>query len=130
MPLNIVFYDGHCGLCNGVVRWLLRIDRKGALRFAPLQGSTAREKLAGLRQDLDALVYWREGQPVRDSSDAILSILRDLGWPWRALSGFLWVPKGFRDAIYRALARRRYRLFGRYESCPLPEPSVRDRFLD
>ena len=128
-PERIVFYDGHCALCNGVVRWLLRRDRAGRLHYAPLQGDTARRLLPRAVSDLDAIVYWREGLPLTDTSSAIGTILGDLNWPWRVLSVVLWVPQTLRDWVYRELAARRYRLFGRYESCPLPDPTVRDRFL-
>lgn len=126
---NIVFYDGHCALCNRIVRWLLALDPAGKLHFAPLQGETAQRLLPRLPVDLDAIVYWREGLPMVDTSNAIGTILGDLAWPWRGMSVLLWVPQGLRGWVYRVLAKRRYRLFGRYESCPLPDPAVRDRFL-
>lgn len=128
-PQRIVFYDGYCGLCNGVVRWLCDIDTKAVLQYAPLDGETAKKLLPRLPLDLDAIVYWREGQPLTDTSDAIGTIVGDLGWPWRALSVVLWVPKGLRDGVYRVLAKRRYRLFGHYETCPVPEVRIRERFL-
>jgi predicted DCC family thiol-disulfide oxidoreductase YuxK len=128
-PARIVFYDGYCALCNGVVRWLIRIDRRGLLHYAPLQGETAKRLLTQVPTDLNAIVYWREGQPLQDTSNAIGSILREMEWPWRALSVVLWIPRGLRDWVYRALAARRYRLFGKYESCPVPEPLIRPRFL-
>jgi predicted DCC family thiol-disulfide oxidoreductase YuxK len=108
---------------------LIRIDRQGLLHYAPLQGETAKRLLGAVPKDLDAIVYWREGLPIEDTSNAIGSILREMPWPWRALSGVLWVPRGLRDGVYRVLAKRRYRLFGRYESCPVPEAGVRGRFL-
>jgi predicted DCC family thiol-disulfide oxidoreductase YuxK len=127
---RIVFYDGHCGLCNRVVRWLLRIDRQGKLRYAPLEGAAAKRLLPRLPQDLDAIVYWREGKPLVDTSNAIGTILREMDWPWRALSAILWVPRPLRDLAYRWVASRRYRFFGRHESCPLPSPEARQYFLD
>jgi predicted DCC family thiol-disulfide oxidoreductase YuxK len=128
-PTRIVFYDGHCGLCNRVVRWLLRIDRGALLHFAPLQGSTAKRLLQRKAGELDAIVYWRQGLPLLDTSNAIGMILREMPWPWRALSAPLGLPQGPRDWVYRQLAKRRYRLFGRLDRCPLPDPSVKRRFL-
>jgi predicted DCC family thiol-disulfide oxidoreductase YuxK len=127
---RIVFYDGHCGLCNRVVRWLVRIDRQALLHYAPLEGDTARRLLPRLPVDLDAIVYWREGRSLVDSSNAIGTILREMPWPWRGLSAMLWVPQKLRDWAYRSVAGRRYRLFGNYESCPVPEAKIRARFLD
>lgn len=126
---KIVFYDGHCGLCNRVVRWLCRLDTAGQLHYAPLDGAAARARLPRLPRDLDAIVYWREGRRPADSSDAVAAILRDLGWPWRALGALRWIPRGLRDGAYRALAGRRHRLFGRYDACPLPPAGRQDRFL-
>ena len=128
-PSRIVFYDGTCALCNGVVRWLLRLDRLRTLHYAPLQGETAKQLLGSLPDELDALVYWREGNLAVHSSDAIGNILRDLPWPWKALSLILWIPRPLRDWAYRQVAARRYPLFGRYESCPLPAPELRPFFL-
>jgi predicted DCC family thiol-disulfide oxidoreductase YuxK len=128
-PARIVFYDGHCGLCNRVVGWLLRIDRRAKLHYAPLGGETAKRLLPRLPEDLDAIVYWRQGLPLVDTSNAIGTILKEMDWPWRALSAMLWVPRGLRDGAYKLVAARRYRLFGKFEACPLPEPGLRDRFL-
>jgi len=128
-PARIVFYDGHCALCNTTVRLLARLDRQGRLHYAPQQGSTAQRLLGDRPRELDALIYWREGQPPVDSSSAILTIVGDMGWPWRAASVLLWVPESLRNWAYQALASRRYRLFGRYESCPVPEAGTRERFL-
>jgi predicted DCC family thiol-disulfide oxidoreductase YuxK len=128
-PTRIVFYDGHCGLCNRVVRWLVRIDKQGKLHYAPLEGQTAKRLLPRLPQDLDAIVYWREGKPLVDTSSAIGTILAEMDWPWRGLRAILWVPQRIRDWAYRGVAGRRYRLFGKYESCPVPEAAIRGRFL-
>jgi len=126
---RIVFYDGHCALCNGTVRWLIRLDRHHVLHYAPLQGETAERLLGSLPLEVDAMVYWRQGKPSVHASDAIGTILGDLAWPWPWGRVVLGVPKAWREAVYRALAQRRYRLFGRYESCPLPDPALKDRFL-
>lgn len=126
----IVFFDGVCGLCNGVVDLLLRIDRRRVLRYAPLQGSTARERVPVEAAALDSLVVWADGAACRQSA-AVLAILARLGGPWRLLAaaGGL-VPAVVRDALYRLLAGHRYRWFGRRESCRVPMPEERGLFLD
>ena len=127
---SIIFYDGHCALCNRVVCFLLKIDRHQTLSFAPLNGPSAQRLLPRLPDGFDAIIYHRPGQPLTDSSSAILTILGDLGLPWALFKTFLWIPRFFRDAVYRWIARRRYKIFGRYETCPLPDASVKERFLD
>jgi predicted DCC family thiol-disulfide oxidoreductase YuxK len=70
-----------------------------------------------------------EGDRVRRDSDAILAIWAGLGWPWRAGAMFRLVPRLLRDPVYRWVARNRYRLFGRRNTCWLPDPAFRDRML-
>lgn len=132
----IVVFDGHCLLCNGWVRFLLRHDRAARLRFASIQGREGQALLAraGLEvAGLDTLLLVddaAEGAPSWQHTGAILRVLWALGWPWRiATLGWI-IPAPLRDAAYRAVARNRYRLFGRSEACMLPDPALRQRFLD
>lgn len=122
----IVLYDGRCGFCDATVQLLLRIDRRGVLRFAPLDGETA----AGvtLPEGLDSLVLL-EGERVAWYGDAVLGIARHLDWPWRAALALRIVPRTLRDAAYRAFARVRYRIWGRRDACRVPSPAERARFL-
>jgi predicted DCC family thiol-disulfide oxidoreductase YuxK len=130
-PGPILLYDGHCRLCNGWVRFLLRVDPTGPLRFAPLGGETARRLLAphpGLER-VDSVVLVEAGR-VSVRSTAVLRICRYLGGLWRVLLiGYL-VPRAIRDSLYDVVAHWRYRLVGRYDACPIPPPAVRSRFLD
>jgi predicted DCC family thiol-disulfide oxidoreductase YuxK len=126
-----VFFDGFCGLCNHSVNWLLTRDPEHKLRFAPLQGSTAEQKLdAEIRNRLDTLVFLRAGDTFTRTA-AVSRILMTLGGRWRLLGGLLWiVPSPIRDLGYRIVSRLRYRLFGKHESCRLPTPQERAVFLD
>lgn len=132
---SLVLYDGVCGLCNGTVQFLLEEDREKSLQFATLQGTTA-EKILGkeAKEDLASIVYVRDWQADRarkfTHSDAMLQILADLGGFWRAVAWLRFIPRFLRDPIYRTVAKFRYKMFGKYDSCPLPEPGVRERFLD
>jgi predicted DCC family thiol-disulfide oxidoreductase YuxK len=133
----LVVYDGHCGLCNRSVRWLLRRDRKDRLRFAASESP----QVAGLLADLGfsaagpetVMVVRDVGGPeeqVLVRSDAVMALLAELPrpWPWVA-TGLRWIPLPLRDSGYRLVARWRYRLWGRLESCPVPTPEQRQRFL-
>ncbi len=129
----MLFYDGHCGLCHGAVKFVVKRDRAGrAFRFAPLQGPTfeARvpaERRAGLPDSI--IVLTNEGALLA-RSDAVLHILQRLGGGWKVLAGVLSVvPRGLRDAAYDFIARIRYRIFGkRDELCPIVPPDSRARF--
>ncbi len=132
---NLVLYDGVCGLCNKLVRFLLRADRRAVLCFAPLQGPTA-ARLAerhGFGLDVKTMVYVRhfglKDERAYLRSDAVLRVLADLGGVWWLLSGLRAVPRSLRDPVYEFVARNRYRWFGKYDSCPLPSPEQRARFL-
>jgi len=126
----ILFFDGVCGLCNGLVDWLLPRDRHRHLKFATLQGTTAKQLLSPAQtQDLDTVVVWYKGQ-VLERSDAILACLSELGGSWRWVTVLKIVPRFIRDAIYNFVARNRYRWFGKFSTCRLPLPGERLRFLD
>jgi predicted DCC family thiol-disulfide oxidoreductase YuxK len=134
---TVVFYDGVCGLCNGFVRFLLHRDRQASLRFAPLQGRVAGEALArhGVNPgDLDAIrVLTRRGaedEQLLQRSRAVLHAVAELGGAWTlAARAAALVPVAIADRVYAAVGRRRYRTFGRYDSCPIPPPEWRDRFV-
>jgi predicted DCC family thiol-disulfide oxidoreductase YuxK len=134
----ILLYDGVCGLCNRLNQFVLRCDPKGLFRFAALQSSLAAGILArhGLNAaDLDTvyvvLNYNEAGESLRPRSDAALYVLEQLGGIWRFFAFILKpVPRPLRDVGYRLIARSRYRIFGRYDTCPLPSAETRARFLD
>lgn len=134
---QVLLFDGLCGFCHGMARFILARDPGGTMRFAPLQGAFARDVLQrhpGLA-GIDSLVLVERngptsGVPPLVRSDAVLAIADYLGWPWRAAVLVRLVPRSLRDAAYDVLARHRTRLFGRYDACPLPGPDVRARFID
>ncbi|WP_445391865.1 thiol-disulfide oxidoreductase DCC family protein [Stenotrophomonas muris] len=128
----VIVFDGVCALCNRWVRFLLRFDRKGRYRFAAMQGERGSALLRshGLDPQDPASFLLLDAQGAWTDTDAILRVLAGLGGGWR-LSGVLKVlPRGLRDAAYRALARNRYRWFGRHDACHLPAPEQAARFLD
>lgn len=126
----IVFYDGDCGLCNDSVRWLLKRDHRRRLRFAPLQGATAQQRLTPDCLDLESVVFWQDGGTVWQRSDALVALLKVLPAPYPFLGGFLHrIPRGLRERIYRLVARWRH--LWRRNRCswqPLPEDQ-RDLFF-
>jgi predicted DCC family thiol-disulfide oxidoreductase YuxK len=129
----IVFFDGVCDLCNGVVQFILDRDPHESFTFAPLQSEAAGRLLTarGITLDREALdsVILVEGDEVYLRSDAALRIARRLSAPWPAAFVFIVVPRFVRDAVYTWVARNRYRWFGRSEQCRVPNPELRARFL-
>jgi predicted DCC family thiol-disulfide oxidoreductase YuxK len=134
----IVLYDGVCGLCNRLVQFLLGHDKHDRLRFASLQSDFAAKVLGrhGIDpSDLDTVHvvenYEQAGEQVLNRSDAVLRAGHELGgiWTVAATIGKI-LPRALRDLAYRFVARNRYRVFGKYDTCMLPEPQQRKKFLD
>lgn len=127
----IVFFDGVCGLCNHSVNWLLSRDVSRKLRFAPLQGETAIQRVpAEIREQLSTLVLLSKGH-VFVRSGAVSRILMAIGGKWWLAGALLWlIPFPLRDLGYRIVSALRYRLFGKHDACRLPTPSERAVFLD
>lgn len=131
----LLLYDGECGLCNAVVRFLLREDVAGRVRFAPLQGVTGQAVLRRLglpTEDFDSLVFLpdMEGDRYALRTGGVCGVLDELGGIWRVVSWLRVLPARWRDASYKLVARLRYRLFGTYVPSPLPDPSWAERILD
>lgn len=128
----IVVFDAKCLLCSAWVQFLLRHDHAGSIRFASMQGAQGRRLLsdAGLQIDGLQTLLVVDGQHSWRHTAAILRVLHQLGWPWRlAWAGWL-VPAPLRDMLYRWVARNRYRIWGRAQTCMLPPADAAQRFLD
>jgi predicted DCC family thiol-disulfide oxidoreductase YuxK len=132
----IIFYDGVCGLCNRLVQFVLKHDKQDYFRFAALQSDLATTTLQRHGRDANDLdtvyVIVDYGQPTERllaRSDAILFLLKELGGIWKLAAVGKILPQTMRDGIYKLVARNRYRVFGKYESCMLPEPQHRAKFL-
>lgn len=135
----VLLFDGECGLCHACVRLLLRADRAGKLRFAPLQGAAARAFLRAQRlptEDFDTLIFvpdWRrhaEPGTYLVRTDAVLAACTTAGgwvsWLWELHI----VPRALRDGVYKAVARLRYRLLGPFRPRPLARPEWSGRLLE
>lgn len=129
---GVVLFDGTCGLCDATVQFLIARDSRRRLRFAPLQSPVGRGLLAAHGLPVDdtpgSMVYIEGGRALTRSS-AALAIARRLDGAWPLLSAFRVVPVFLRDAVYRFVARNRYRWFGRLDACRIPDASQRERFL-
>jgi len=133
---HIILYDGVCGLCDRLTRLVIRHDRRHQFRFASLQGAFAARVLSRYERDprdLDTLyVLRRYGTPsesLLSRSEAVFFVMSELGGVWRLLRALRWLPTSLVDHGYGLVARHRYRVFGRYDACPVPKPSDRGRFI-
>lgn len=129
--MNIILFDGVCNLCNGVVVFLIKRDKKALFRFATIQSGTGELLLEryNIKSKNTTLYYFRDDVCFIKST-AILHILRDLGGGWRFFYSLIVIPACLRDAIYLFISRNRYRWFGKKNDCVIPTREIRNRFLD
>jgi predicted DCC family thiol-disulfide oxidoreductase YuxK len=134
---HLVLYDGVCGLCNHLVQFLLRHDRRGAFSFASLQSATGKATVRQWGGNPDELTSFYVVADFRTpnaralkKSDAAVFVAGQLGWPWKGLRAAGVLPRALRDRAYDAIAKSRYRIFGRYEQCLLPSEEFRSRFVE
>lgn len=127
----IIFFDGICNLCNASVQFVLARDKKKHYKFAALQSEFAKTTLAKFEVDLDALksILLLENGKLYSKSTAALRVTKHLGYAWPMLYGFVVVPKFIRNGVYNFVAKNRYKWFGQQESCWIPTPELKDRFL-
>lgn len=124
----VVLFDGVCNLCNGAVRFILARDPAARFRFASLQSEAAR-RLLGNDAPAETIVLWEAGK-IWSKSTAVLRIARGLRFPWSLCYAIVAVPRPLRDLVYDWVARHRYAWFGKRESCMVPTPELRARFLE
>ena len=134
---HLILYDGVCGLCNRLNQFVLARDRQGVFDFAAQQSVTGHGHLQRFGADPAALTtlyviadYRTAAPQLLGRARAVLFILGQVGRPWSWLRLFWIVPDGVLNSGYDLVARNRYRLFGQYDSCPMPTPETRARFID
>jgi predicted DCC family thiol-disulfide oxidoreductase YuxK len=128
----VMLFDGVCNLCNTSVQFALRRERDASFRYAPLQSEVGRRLATSNGIDPDAIdtVVVIEGGRAFTKSSAAIRVMRRLRGPWPFLARLLWlVPKPLRDLGYLVVAKLRYRIWGKRETCMVPTPEVRARFL-
>lgn len=126
----IVFFDGVCNLCQGSVRYLIKHDKKGVLKFASLQGNYAKDFVNETEtQSMQSILFF-DGKMLYKKSTAVLKLSRLLGgWHQLLLLGYI-LPRFVRDWLYNTVAKNRYRWFGQKDQCMLPSKGFENRFLD
>ena len=131
----LVLYDGHCGMCDATVQWILKHDSAHQFQMAPLQGVTAAEILSRhpeLPADLDSILLVQKtagGESITWESGAFFRIAAQLDLPWRLLRLGALFPRWVSDPVYRFVARHRLKVFGRLDTCRIPDATQINRFL-
>jgi predicted DCC family thiol-disulfide oxidoreductase YuxK len=128
---SIILFDGVCNFCNGAINFTLKRNKKADIFFAPLQSAAGQKLLAQYRLPVDSLesFVFIENDKTYNRSTAALKVCRHLRGFWPLCYGFIIVPKFIRDGIYNWIAKNRYKWFGKKESCMIPTPEVKARFL-
>ncbi|MFO7719860.1 MAG: thiol-disulfide oxidoreductase DCC family protein [Gillisia sp.] len=130
---KIILFDGVCNLCNNSVNFIIEHDKNDIFRFASLQSEIGR-KLTSERgidpEELDSIVLIEPGVAYFKKSTAALEISKELSGGYAMLKHFSFLPEGLRDGVYDLIANNRYKWFGKKESCMIPTPELKAKFLD
>jgi predicted DCC family thiol-disulfide oxidoreductase YuxK len=128
---NLLLFDGVCNLCNGVVRFIIKLDTKNKFKFGSIQSGVGRfwlERYGLLENEIDSFVFIHNNKFYRKST-AALKMARELGGIGKILYVFILLPRPLRDSIYDIIARYRYKIFGKRDNCMIPGPELQARFL-
>lgn len=126
---GILFFDGVCSMCNGLINFMMSEDRNHALRYAPLQGETAKDNVATEYLDnMNSIVYQENGKTYIES-DGVIQALAAMGGTYKLALVFKVVPKYIRNKIYRVISKNRYKWFGKKDQCRMPTSEEREKLL-
>lgn len=127
----IIVFDALCILCSANAQFVLKHDRRQRFRLASMQGEVGISlyRRFGIDPNNPETFILVEGHRALRESDAVLAIYSGLGWPWRSLGVLKVIPRSLRNRVYRWIARNRYRIFGRRQTCWLPTADFADRLL-
>lgn len=127
--MKVIFFDGYCGLCNGFIDFMMKVDTEAHFKFSPLQSDFAKAHLEPEDiSDLKSLVVLTNGKATRKAHGVIIA-LSELGGLWKLISIFRILPASFLNLGYDFIARNRYKFFGKRDTCRLPTPEEKARFL-
>lgn len=128
----VLFYDGVCGLCNSSVNLIIENERDAIINFSPLQSDYAKSILSQFPQtdNIDSLILFDiQENSIESKSKAVFTICKYLKWPFKAGYYFRFIPTFITDFFYDLVAASRYKIFGKYDSCKLPDAKIKDRFI-
>jgi predicted DCC family thiol-disulfide oxidoreductase YuxK len=129
---KIILFDGVCNLCNSSVQFVIKRDKKDVFRYAALQSEIGQQLVNQRHIDtskVDSIILIEPNVAYYTKSDAALEIAQDLGGLWKLTTVFTWIPTSIRNGIYDFIAKNRYKWFGKQESCMIPTPELKAKFL-
>lgn len=127
--MKVIFFDGYCGLCNGFIDFMMKVDKSGQFKFSPLQSEYAKAHLSEADvTDLKSVVVLIDGKTYR-KAEGVFKAVSSLGGIWKMTSLIGSLPSGMLNVGYDMVAENRYRMFGKRETCRLPTPEERTRFI-
>jgi len=128
---KIILFDGVCNLCNSSVTFVIQRDKKDLFRFAALQEPAGQKLIEKHQIDIsktDSIILI-DGDKAYVKSTAALKVARHLGGAYPLLYGFMIVPNFIRNWVYDYVAKNRYKWYGKKESCMIPTPELKSKFL-
>lgn len=129
---HIILFDGVCNLCNNSVQFVLKNDTNAKFKFASLQSNAGQKLLAHFQLPLyefNSFIYVAEDK-IYTRSSAALRVAKELNFPWKLMFVFIIIPPFIRNFVYDTIAKNRYKWFGKRESCMIPTPDLKQRFLE
>ncbi len=135
IPQNkkIILFDGVCNLCDSTVNYVIKRDKKDIFRFVSFQSDLGQKILKHIgisERNIDSVVFYEPGKAYYYKSQAALKIAKNLGGPYAYAIIFKYIPGFIRDTLYDFIAKNRYNWFGKKESCMIPTPELKEKFLD
>jgi predicted DCC family thiol-disulfide oxidoreductase YuxK len=129
---QIILFDGVCNLCNGLVNFIIKKDHKSKFKFCALQSSQGKLLLQKFNLDADEIntIVFINGDKCLQKSTAVLNIFYELGGIWKIFYIFIIIPPFIRNFVYGAIAKSRYRIFGKRNACMFPSEEIRNRFIE
>lgn len=128
---KVLFFDGVCGLCDHFITFMVDADRENVLKFATQQGDAFQTPDVKNKIDpkMGDSIFYLKGDKIYSKSSAVLTAMSDMGGIWKLLLFFKLIPAPIRDQVYDVVAKNRYKMFGKHETCRLPTPEERAKFL-
>ena len=129
---RIAYYDGVCGLCDGFVELLVKLDKNKKLKFSSLQGKSGRILLNKLNLDLEEFdtVLFKVNDQVYTKSTAVFKIINSIGGIIKLFLVFNLLPRRFNDWIYSKVAKNRFKIFGKLDKCDISKFNKPGQFID
>ncbi|MEN3324205.1 DCC1-like thiol-disulfide oxidoreductase family protein [Mariniflexile soesokkakense] len=130
---KLILFDGVCNLCNTSVQYVIKHDNKNIFMFTPLQSKVGQQIIKKYQIDtnkVDSILLYTPEKGIDYKSTAALKIASHLGFPQSLITVFFIIPPFIRNWVYDYIAKNRYKWYGKKESCWIPTPELKSKFLE